>query len=156
MIVAVIILLIGLLLVYTEFFLPGGVVGITGLIFIIGGLTWLALDIRSPIIVTVFFIATCIVGFLIIQLALWQIKQRGVKNNIYLKEEQEASVTSYSKDLIGRQGVTITDLNPSGYVAIGGDSVAALSKSDFIHKGVLVQVISIEEGKVVVIQKEYI
>jgi membrane-bound serine protease (ClpP class) len=45
-------------------------------------------------------------------------------------------------DLVGREGVALTDLRPSGTVLIGEERVDAVSESAWIEDGTMVKVVS--------------
>jgi membrane-bound serine protease (ClpP class) len=47
-------------------------------------------------------------------------------------------------DLVGREGVALTDLRPSGTVLIGEERVDAVSESEWIEDGTTVRVVSSE------------
>lgn len=51
---------------------------------------------------------------------------------------------------IGKQGITITPLRPSGKVEIGGRYVDVVTEGDFLDKGSLVQVVRADGNEVVV------
>lgn len=53
-------------------------------------------------------------------------------------------------DLLGREGVAMTDLRPSGTVLIGDERVDAVSESEWIEDGTAVRVVSSEGYRLVV------
>jgi membrane-bound ClpP family serine protease len=62
-------------------------------------------------------------------------------------------VTSQPKDLddlIGKEGVTVTDLRPSGKALIHGKKVDVVSEGDYILKGVPVSVVMVSGNQVIV------
>jgi len=62
-------------------------------------------------------------------------------------------VTSQSLDmekLVGRGGVTVTDLRPSGKALIAGKKVDVVSRCDYIYKGIQVTVVMVSGNQVIV------
>jgi membrane-bound ClpP family serine protease len=65
----------------------------------------------------------------------------------------KAGVTSQSPDmenLLGRSGVTVTNLRPSGKAFIAGKKVDVVSQGDYINKGVHVIVVMVSGNQVIV------
>ena len=53
-------------------------------------------------------------------------------------------------DLVGREGVALTDLRPSGTALFGEERVDAVSESEWIEEGTEIKVVSSEGYRVVV------
>ena len=60
-------------------------------------------------------------------------------------------MSSKGKDeYLGMEGITISELRPSGFIEIDGERVDALSEGNFIPKGTSVKVVKIEGSKIIV------
>ncbi|MCB1107910.1 MAG: hypothetical protein KDK76_07440 [Chlamydiia bacterium] len=127
MIVAIGIALLSLLLIYLEFFVPGGVLGVIGgigFVFSFIFYAWMAGSYWSSLI---FILIMTTLLVLMVQLARWKMKR---KSSLLAR-----------KELIGAEGEALTDLNPSGHVMAQGKSYKAVSQSGYIKKGEGVKVI---------------
>ncbi|MCY3973955.1 MAG: NfeD family protein [Simkaniaceae bacterium] len=124
---------IGLCLIYLEFFAPGGIVGICGALFIVVGFVFGLID-RLPLVWHLGYgIVTLVcVGFTV-KLALRNMKR---VRSFYPEEHQGGYVaSSYDAELIGKRGVTATVLKPSGYVELDGRLYQAVSEGEYLSKG---------------------
>ena len=151
MIIAIGIALLSLILIYLEFFVPGAILGILGgvgfclsiLLFI-----WESANlwqiIAFSVVLVVFLILT-------IKMALWKLKRQPA---MFAKEDQSGYLASeYDKELIGLSGEALTDLKPSGHIAVGGKKCQAVSESLYIKKGESVKIVGGEGARLIVRKK---
>lgn len=147
-----VLLLIGLLLIFLEFYLPGAVMGTAGSLLILASLFLAAIQFQSLWLIAIFFILTCFSVIGIIKYALWKIPR---SKNIYLKSDQEGYVASaYDKSAIGKKAVVLSDLKPGGYILIDGKQEQAISESGYISQGEEVTVVRGEGESLIVIKSE--
>lgn len=152
-------LIIGLGLVITEMFIPGfGVAGISGTILLIVGIVLRVVNAGEGNPVIQFFVllilvlAVLAIGFLIM---LKSVKS-GLLSRTPIVENETAvptGLTAGTNDytaLIGKTGITVTALRPTGMVSIEGKNYDATSVSTFVEKDALIVVDSVEGGKIVV------
>lgn len=69
---------------------------------------------------------------------------------------RKSGVVSYDEKLseyLGKEGVALTDLRPSGTIRINGNRIDVVSRGDYIDKGEAVIVIKVEGSRVVVKKK---
>jgi membrane-bound serine protease (ClpP class) len=145
--------ILGIILLLIEIFLiPGfGLTGVAGIIlifvsifFTLGGGTRALYSIG--IVAAILLIFFIILLFLFPKLPIWS--KLGLKEKL----ETEKGYTTYSnlEDLIGKEGVVITTLRPSGTIEIDGKRYDAISLGEFIEKNSKIKVIKIEGGKIIV------
>ena len=141
--------LVGFFLVYLEFFFPSGILGVMAaasliasiLVFIFQGYAWG----WSAFYTISLLIAT---GF-ICKLALSKVKKK-----VSLNQTQEEFVAvSYDKNLIGKEGVVLSDLKPSGHILIEDRRLSAFSESGYISKDTLIIVTGGRGSMLIVKQK---
>jgi len=131
-------ILVGYLLIYLEFFFPSWVFGSFALFSLIGAsvlfpVWWAFLPI---------FAGGAIFAFI----GLYQ-----VRHKIALKESQEGFLASaFDPQMIGKRGVVATDLKPSGTVEIGQDRIPATSQTDYLAKGTSIEVVGGEGANLIV------
>ena len=146
MIVAMGLGLLGLVLIYLEFFMPGGILGVLGGIAFIASTVLFVL--AAEMWYSALFIAVMIVLLILtIRLALWKIKQ---KPEMFARDEQSGYVASrFDQALIGKDGEALTNLRPSGHVILEGNRYQAVSESGYIKKGEAVKIIRGEGARLI-------
>lgn len=145
-----ILLLIGLALIFIEFYVPGGLIGAIGGVLVFAAVIVFGMESKSLLPALLFlFISLLLVG-LTIKAALYAIpKQR----SIYLQSDQTGYVaSSFDKTAIGKTGKVSSDLKPGGHIIVEGKMHQALSVSGYIPKGESVEVIRGEGESLVVKQ----
>jgi membrane-bound serine protease (ClpP class) len=142
-------LIIALVMFVIELFMPGiGVAGATGLLSLIAVIV-MQLGWGQPR-VALYIIA---ISLLIIILGLiWIIRsmQRGKLSKSFLVLRDHSGGTSVPEvsaaksELLGKSGVAITILRPSGIAEFDGNRVGVSTKGEFIQKGETITVIKAE------------
>ncbi len=131
-----ILLFVGLLLIFFEFYLPGGVLGTLGGIVVIASVVVFAMQYDSLLAIVAYTIGTFVVLFFLVKFALWRIKNAKAGMSIYSDDDQEGFIASgYDKSSIGKVGVVETDLKPGGHIVLESKKHSAISKSGYITKG---------------------
>ena len=142
----------GMLLIFSEFFVPGGILGIFGLIMIIASCVlgfahypdyafWIVLG------ELVGAIACVVAGFYVLP-------RTPFGKNLFLAGAQKpedgwvSTVTDAS--LIGQEGTVFTALRPAGTIVLDGKRYDAVSDATFIEKGATVRVVEVHGNRIVV------
>lgn len=133
--------ILGLALIYTEFFLPGGILAVIGSISLLTSIIlcfmntstlWGSLYILFLILAV---ISTC-------KFALWKMRKSKTKDRFYLEKDQEGFLAaSFDREMIGKKGTVFTELKPAGHILIEGTQYQALSEGGFLSKGEAVEVV---------------
>ncbi len=143
--IAYLLLFVGLLLVFLEFYLPGAVMGATGAVLIILSIVMYSTSGVSVYAVLIFFSVSVVLLIGVIQFALWSIRRTGKAKTIFLDSDQEGYRSSrYEQELVGKKGRCHTHLRPGGYVLIDKKKYAAISVSGFLDKQDEIEVLEIE------------
>lgn len=167
----ILVFIIGLILVGLEIFvIPGfGIAGISGIVFVVGGLTLSLLDnvnfdfepvnqaAAGKALITV--IGGIGLAFVLILYLSSRIGQKGLFRNIALiktldNQSGYIGVPVEYKELKGKTGVATTVLRLSGKVQVDGKYYDAVSEDGFIEKGTKVKVIRYETGQLYVVKSE--
>ena len=140
--ISIVLCLIGFILIYLEFFLPGSLIGVIGGILILVGAIYFSL-LEIPLGYKVLYsIGSLGIIFLTCKLAIWMMK-RGQKDTFYLSANQEGFVaSSFDKIFFGMKGETLCDLKPSGFILVEGNRFQALSEGEFIRKGTKIVILN--------------
>lgn len=142
MILAFVLAFAGLLLIYFEFFLPGGVMGVLGTLLLVASIVLLSYENMGPVFLFLYIVVLAVFLIFCIKFALKKVKKTGKKGTIFLESDQKGFFASkYSKELIGKQGVVSSDLKPSGHIIVDDQYYQALSKGRYIEKGTKIEVV---------------
>jgi Membrane-bound serine protease (ClpP class) len=137
-----ILLIIAFVLVFLEFFLPGGILGIFGAFFVVLSLVAFYLEGHSPLALLAYFTFVVVALAILIRYILKAIQSTGKENTIMLDDDQEGYVaTGFDKSLIGKTGTVLADLRPAGKIVVDGIEVQALSEMGYLSKGTEVQIV---------------
>lgn len=142
----------GIVLLLVEIFVPSfGILGILGIISIISGVVMAAYDTENALMsLGVAFVLAIIVVAVFIKF----FKHRGVWNKFILKDElrtESGYISQASREhLLGKHGVTVTPLRPSGTVLIDNQRVDVVTDGEFVVINQKVVVVKAEGTRVVV------
>ncbi len=143
---------LGFILIGIEMYLPGlEGPGIAGAISLILGTFITAESIKDGVIITLIVLAILIVMFVIIVKFL----SKGYSNSpIVLKDElkTDSGFTSSNKydELIGKKGIAVTDLRPSGTGQFDGKEYDIITEGKYINKGTDIVVYKVEGVRIIV------
>ncbi|MCB1113654.1 MAG: serine protease [Chlamydiia bacterium] len=144
---------LALLMIFLEFFLPGGILGAIGGLILLWSYFTLIQEGASALEVGLFIAGTLVLLGGLIRFALWKIPKD--KRGIYLGGDQEGYRSAkYDAEAIGKVGEAQTDLRPGGFIVVEGKRHAAISLSGYIDKGSQVKVISGEGESLMVKRKD--
>ena len=145
----IIFLSLGLVLLVIEVFVPGfGVFGVCGIISV--GLSFFVRIIKTPLSVGYVFAYLGITIFLAVVVALFAIIIRQLLVVNQSKAKKDEVLTENLEDLVGKNGVTITDLEPKGRVMIDDKIYEASSDGKLINNNTAISVSKIENNIIVV------
>ncbi|MFB4166516.1 nodulation protein NfeD [Virgibacillus sp. JSM 102003] len=149
---AIILLILGLVLIIAEFFVPGGIVGLLGVGSVVGSLIISGQDIgHMSMSIGIAFIVAIIASIILFKSIGME---KGFFRHIILKDQTSTElgyVSSVNRlELIGLEGVTVTQLRPSGTAVFDGERLDVVSEGGFIQSNKLVKVVKVEGVRVVV------
>lgn len=151
-ILGVVVLIIGILLIGIEFYMPGfGFPGIAGIIFTAAGIFLTGRSIQERVLVGVVAIVIIAV-MLVISIVLFSSKK--VRSPIKLDEDlQGKNLFIEEKDmeyLIGKKGIAITDLRPAGKGEFDGVKLDVLSANYYIKKDSALVITEVKNNSIIV------
>lgn len=149
------ILMLGYLLIFIEFYIPGAVMGVIGGILVASSVFIFTLQSESFLAILLYIFLVVIGLILLFKIALWKIKNADPSSSIYSDANQHGYKAShFDKKLIGKTGVVLSDLKPGGYIVIEGVQYQAISETGYIVKGEEVIVIHGQEDCLIVKQSK--
>ena len=150
---AIICLVVGLLLLIYEMFTPGmGVPGCLGAICLIAAVVLRADSLQTAAITLLLILIPLIIAAIII----FRSFSKGAlsRSPLVLQDKINAESTplgeSDMQKLIGREGVCLTALRPSGNVDFDGEKMDVVSEGEFIPKGARVRIVRVEGLRILV------
>lgn len=136
MMMALLLLGLGLLLIFLEFYFPGMVIGAGGVIMIVASLIVFADHAGSAALVFAYILIVILLIVLLIYLTLRHIRHTAKRGTIYLESDQEGYTASqFDLSLVGSEGVAATDLKPSGHVMVAGRQQQAVAEAGYLVRG---------------------
>jgi len=149
---SIILFVTGLILLIIEGMIPGfGLPGIGGIILLIAGVILAVNSVTNAIIsLGIAIVITAIIAIILVKLG----KRSPMFNKIVLETElkdDKGYLSSSRKDeYLNKEGITITELRPSGIIEIDGKRIDALSEGSYINKNVSIKVVRVEGSKIFV------
>lgn len=137
----IILAILGLLLLFVEILMPGfGLFGILGSICLLGSLV-ATFKLYGFLVFLVMLAIAVLIFFAMIAFA----RKSGLYNKVILRDKQEAQGFDESTllGLLGKEGMTVTELKPFGVAEFDGKPIDVCSTGDFVDRGVKVQVVQI-------------
>jgi len=143
----------GLIAIILEIFIPGGIVGMIGGAAVIASIVLgfsKSQALGGVLLVTgVVLVPTCVIAAMNIAPKL------PFSKKLFLQETLDADKGYVSTEkglelLLGKEGVVVTDLRPSGMADIEGQRTDVVANGEVIDKGVRVKVVEVEGNRVVV------
>nr|WP_229666679.1 nodulation protein NfeD [Paraliobacillus quinghaiensis] len=149
---AIILLLLGMVLIIVEVFMPGGILGLLGIGAIVGSLFMSSNDVghmsMSIAIAIIVAIITAVLLYKTIGL------EKGFLKYIILNDAtstEKGYVSSVSRlDLIGMEGSTVTPLRPAGTAVFGSERLDVVTEGGYIASQKNVKIIKTEGSRIVV------
>lgn len=147
-----VLLILGIGLIITEFFVPGGILGGLGVLSIVASLFFASDNIfaigMSVLLALIISIAASVILYKKIGL------QKGFLRHIILsdRETPDRGYTSAEdrKDWIGRKGTALTPLRPAGTGMFDEDRIDIVSEGTFIKSGQPIVIVQVYGSRVVV------
>lgn len=132
----------GLLLIFLEFFLPGGVMATGGALLLLSSVYFFSVDSPGIFGILAYVLGLALMVFLMVRVALWKVKKVLLKDAASIRGDQTGfQASSFPEELVGKSGRADTDLGPSGYILMDGKRFQALSQGEYIEKGSSIEII---------------
>lgn len=143
--------LLGMLLIFLEFYLPGAILGICGALFLLASILVFAKVYTSLLALLGYLLFIVVSVVALVKFAIWRIRTAKPDYSIYSDDSQVGFQAShFDHSAIGKIGVASTDLKPGGYIVVDGKRQQALSQAGYIVKGSEVVVVSGQEESLIV------
>ncbi|CAM3945588.1 NfeD family protein [Lederbergia lenta] len=149
---SMILFILGVILIVAEFFLPGGIAGLLGVVAVIGSILMAGGNVVHMAISIIIALFLASVSIIIM------VKVFGKRMNIFKRliltdstSTESGYVSNVNRlELIGREGITVTALRPSGTVNVDDERLDVVAEGGFIEKDIAVKVVKVEGSRIVV------
>jgi len=144
----------GLILICLEIFVPGGILGLIGSVFLISSLVICFLEFGLRIGVYYIAVLSCVIMAMVI-LVMKFAHVLPVRKRLFLNAtEKNMTVEINNLDtLIGMRGTAYTILRPTGKILVDGKRYEAMAEGAFIQKDNEIEIIRIEGNNIIVRSK---
>lgn len=149
---AIILLILGIVLIVIEIFAPGGILGFIGIGAIVGALFMSSNDPGHMAM----SIAIALIASIIVAVVLFKTigLEKGVFRHVILQDStatEQGYVSSVNRsELVGKEGIAVTPLRPSGAAEFEGERLDVVSEGAFIDVGSPIKIIKVEGSRHVV------
>ncbi|WP_228409426.1 NfeD family protein [Radiobacillus deserti] len=149
---AIVFVIIGLVLVVAELFVPGGILGVLGLASIIGALFLSSADIGHMLMSISIALLVSLVVFAILFKRIGM--EKGIFRHIILQDATKTElgyVSSVSRlDLIGLKGISVTPLRPSGTGLFDGERLDVVTEGGYVQAQSPIRIVKAEGSRIIV------
>ena len=156
---AILLLLVGLVILVSEVFIPsGGLLGIITFCTLVVSVVFAyrAWGTSNPKIFAVFCVMLLLLVPIALGFAFYMLPRTSFGKRVLLEAPTPQEVTPYSKEqsrlenLVGRHGTSLTMLNPGGLVKVDGERLHAVSQGLMVESGTPIIVVSVDGLRIVV------
>lgn len=149
---AIVLLILGIILILAEFFVPGGIIGVLGIGCVVTSLIMSGQDFgHMAMSIGIAFLVSIIAAVLLFRTIGME---KGVFRHIILKDKTSTELGYVSTvnrlELIGLEGKTITPLRPSGTANFDTERLDVVSEGRFIQIDQAVKIVKVEGSRIVV------
>ncbi|MFT5904728.1 MAG: membrane-bound ClpP family serine protease [Cryomorphaceae bacterium] len=145
-----ILIVVAMVLVAFEVVLPGGILGVIAGICVVAATVLSHIDYGAWVAVAVFFGSGLLI-FALIMIEFKLLKNTSLGNAFFLKETVTGHTGPTTEvSLIGKEGVALTRLNPSGRVIIDGNTYEASSQDGYMDAKQAITVVAQKNFKLTI------
>ena len=155
----ILLFMLGTILLAIEVMMPGfGIAGTIGIISLLLGIIIASQVVTPPVLVGIIAAVLLVIAGLLIWAYRSAVKGGRISKTLLLNskldDEHGYSSVQDEKELLGKEGVTLSMLRPAGQAEIEGRRVDVVTEGEFIPKGTRVKVIKVEGFRIVVARVE--
>ncbi|MGC9327919.1 MAG: NfeD family protein [Candidatus Hinthialibacter sp.] len=149
-----ILLILGLLFVFLELFVPGGIIGLIGAALMIAA-TVLCFNEYGPATGMAVFLLCCVVVSIAVILFIKVLPHTAegkwiIMSHTLVKAKGSHSETERHQSLVGQEGYSESELRPAGIAVIGGERLDVVTEGDYIDENTRIRVLRVDGNRIVV------
>lgn len=152
------IVVLGVIFVLLEIVTPNfGFIGATGVVLLIAGIAATSQLVSVPALVGIIALILIIIAVVLV-LTYRSATGGGISRSLVLKttEDKEKGYVGVRelKEMVGIEGVALTQLRPTGTGEFGGIRIDVVTEGEFIPKGSKIKIIDVEGYRTIVTRTE--
>jgi membrane-bound serine protease (ClpP class) len=149
-------LILGLMLIFLEMFVPGGIIGFIGTM-LMGTGTILCFYYYGPSTGMAVLLGTCalVTAIVILFFRIFPYTAEGkwvIMNHTLVTAKGSHSETTRYQTLIGREGCTESKLRPAGIAIVDGERLDVVSEGDYLEENTRIRVQRVDGNRIVVVR----
>ena len=144
-------LVLGLLMVCVEIFIPGGIVGVLGGFCLLGSIVMAFTEMGSTF--GLYWAAgVVVVSLLALFISIRILPRSPAGKRLFLGSSEEGFSASEEglERWVGKQGRAITTLRPAGMMEVGDQRIDVVTGGEYLARGTPVEVVKVDGNRVVV------
>lgn len=144
----------GVILVVLEIFLPGGICGVLGAVFLVAGI--IIGFTRSPELGFSLMIGSVVFSMIVLWAGLKFVPNSRIGKKLFLDQtaKEWQGFEARSSNLLGKTGVAATQLHPCGVAMVEDERVDVVTEGEIIEKDASIRIIEVEGNRIVVARNE--
>ncbi len=143
--------LLGMILIIVEVFLPGfGLPGIGGIVLIGAGVVMVGAHFGSLTAVGALLVIIAVLAVLVSWLLRQASRGGGKRSELFLQDREELHKQKDMEVLVGKTGLTTSVLRPAGFGDFDGVRLNVVTEGNFIEKGMPIEIVSVDGTRIVV------
>lgn len=147
-----ILFIVGLGLIFAEIFIPGfSIAGIIGIVFLIIGIIITAKTLSEVLVMVLILLVILGIAFFFVYRSATKGKlSKSLVLSESMNKESGYSSTDEFNSMIGKEGITLSILRPSGIAVFDGTKLDVVSEGEYIPNGSKVKIIQVSGPRIVV------
>lgn len=141
-------IVVGIILITLEIFLPGGILGILAAICFIAAVVIAFREGEDSTLGLITLGGVLCIGMAYLFFFTVVLPQTKMGQRFSLQTNIDGKGTNDSHDLLYREGITMTDLRPGGIARIDGDRIDVVAVVGYLAKGTAVRVVEIDGSRI--------
>lgn len=147
--------LLGMILIMLEVFLPGfGLPGISGIALIGVGVVMIGAHFGALTAVGVLLVIIAVLAVLVSWMLRYASRGGKVQSELFLQEKEELHKQNDMQVFVGRSGVTSSVLRPAGIGDFDGVRLNVVTEGGFVEKDMPIEIIRVDGSRIVVRPKQ--
>ena len=143
--------LLGMILIIVEVFLPGfGLPGIGGIVLIGAGVVMGGVHFGSLTAVGALLVIIAVLAVLVSWLLRQASRGGGKRSELFLQDREDLHKQKDMEVLVGKTGLTTSVLRPAGFGDFDGVRLNVVTEGNFIEKGMPIEIVSVDGTRIVV------
>lgn len=147
-------LVLGLLLVFLELFVPGGIIGFFGALLMGAGIImcfyYYSLSTGLAVLFGCCILVTCIVVLFFRILPYTAEGKWVIMSHTLVTAKGSHSETAHHQALIGQEGITESKLRPAGIAIVGSERLDVVTEGDYLDENTRIRIQRVDGNRIVV------